>query len=50
MAVAAWLGSGKAFDRAVAAFAETYADQNDRDYAVLEEAARDGRIAAERSV
>jgi uncharacterized protein (DUF2252 family) len=50
VAIAAYLGSGKAFDRAVAAFAETYADQNERDYAALEEAARDGRIAAERGV
>jgi uncharacterized protein (DUF2252 family) len=50
VAIAAYLGSGRAFDRAVAAFAETYADQNERDYAALEEAARDGRIAAERGV
>jgi len=50
IAIAAYLGSGKAFDRAVAAFAETYADQNERDHAGLEEAARAGRIAAERGV
>jgi uncharacterized protein (DUF2252 family) len=50
IAIAAYLGSGKAFDRAIAAFAETYADQNERDYAALEEAARVGRIAAERGV
>ena len=47
VAIGAYLGSGKAFDRAVAAFAETYADQNERDHAELEEAARAGRIAAE---
>jgi uncharacterized protein (DUF2252 family) len=50
VAIAAYLGSGKAFDRAIATFAETYADQNERDYAALEEAARDGRIAAERGI
>jgi uncharacterized protein (DUF2252 family) len=50
IAIAAYLGSGKAFDRAIGAFAETYADQNERDHAALEEAARAGRIAAERGV
>ena len=50
IAIAAYLGSGKAFDRAIATFAETYADQNERDHAALEEAVRDGRIAAERGV
>jgi uncharacterized protein (DUF2252 family) len=50
VAIGAYLGSGKAFDRAIGAFAETYADQNERDYAELEEAARAGRIAAERGV
>ena len=50
IAIAAYLGSGKAFDRAIAAFAETYADRNERDHAALEEAARAGRIAANRGV
>jgi len=50
IAIAAYLGSGKAFDRAIAAFAETYADQNERDHAALEAAARAGRIAAEHGV
>jgi uncharacterized protein (DUF2252 family) len=50
IAIAAYLGSGKAFDRAVAGFAETYADQNERDHAALEEAVRDGHMAAERGV
>ena len=50
VAIGAYLGSGKAFDRAIGAFAETYADQNERDHAELEEAARAGRIAAERGV
>jgi hypothetical protein len=50
IAIAAYLGSGKAFDRAMAAFAEAYADQNERDYSAVEQAARDGRIAVERGV
>ena len=35
VAIAAYLGRGGAFDRAVAAFAERYADQNERDHAAL---------------
>jgi uncharacterized protein (DUF2252 family) len=50
VAIAAYLGSGKAFDRALAVFAEAYAAQNERDHATLEEAVRDGRLAAERGV
>jgi uncharacterized protein (DUF2252 family) len=50
VAIAAYLGSGQVFDRAIAAFAETYADQNERDHAAVEDAARAGRIASERGV
>jgi hypothetical protein len=50
VAIAAYLGAGPAFDRATAAFAETYADQTERDHAALEEAVRAGRVAAERGV
>ena len=50
VAIAAYLGAGSAFDRAIVRFAEAYADQNERDYAALEKAVRDGRIAAERGV
>jgi uncharacterized protein (DUF2252 family) len=50
VAIAAYLGSGVAFDRAMASFAETYADQNDRDYRALQEAAASGRIVAEMGV
>src|SRR3954452_10811867 len=46
-AIAGYLGSGDAFDRAIAAFAEAYADQNDADYAALKRAACSGRIAVE---
>ena len=47
IAIAAYLGSGDAFDRAMATFAEAYADQNDRDYRALQEAAASGRVRAE---
>src|SRR4051794_929982 len=46
-AIASYLGSGDSFDRAIAAFAEAYADQNDADYAALKHAACSGRIAVE---
>ncbi len=38
VAITAYLGRGKTFDRAVAAFSTRYADQNERDYAALERA------------
>jgi hypothetical protein len=47
VAIAAYLGPGTAFDRAIVTFAETYADQTERDHAALEQAVRDGRLAAE---
>src|SRR3954451_22846940 len=49
-AIASYLGSGDSFDRAMATFAETYADQNDADYAALKHAADAGRITAETGV
>ncbi len=50
IAIAAYLGGGDAFDNAMAAFAETYADQNERDYRVLEAAVTSGRVVAELGV
>ncbi len=50
IAIAAYLGSGRAFDRAMASFAEAYADQNERDYRALQEAVASGRVAAEMGV
>jgi uncharacterized protein (DUF2252 family) len=50
IAIAAYLGSGDTFDRALAAFAEAYADRNDADYRALGESARTGRVAVERGV
>ncbi|MEX5635218.1 DUF2252 domain-containing protein [Parafrankia sp. FMc2] len=44
IAIAAYLGTGGAFDRAVAQFAEAYADQNEADHAALAAAARTGRV------
>jgi uncharacterized protein (DUF2252 family) len=44
IAIAAYLGKGDTFDTAMASFAETYADQNERDYEALRTAADEGRI------
>jgi hypothetical protein len=50
VATGAYLGSGETFDRALAEFAEAYADQNERDFAAFGEAVDSGRIAAETGV
>jgi hypothetical protein len=42
----AYLGASPKFDRAMAAFAESYADQNERDHAALREAVASGRVEA----
>jgi uncharacterized protein (DUF2252 family) len=47
VAITSYLGTGRSFDRAMASFAETYADQNERDYAALRQAVDAGRITAE---
>jgi thiamine monophosphate kinase len=47
IAIASYLGKGDVFDRAMADFSAAYADQNERDYEALVEAARSGRIAVE---
>ena len=46
VALAAYLGSSRKFDRAIAEFAETYADQNERDYAALQAAVKSGKAEA----
>jgi uncharacterized protein (DUF2252 family) len=46
IALAAYLGGSARFDQAIAAFAETYADQNERDYAALQAAVKDGKAEA----
>ena len=47
IAIAAYLGKGDSFDRALATFAEAYADQNERDYEAVSEAVASGRLVAE---
>jgi uncharacterized protein (DUF2252 family) len=46
VALAAYLGGSDKFGQAIADFAETYADQNERDYAALQAAVKDGRAEA----
>jgi uncharacterized protein (DUF2252 family) len=50
IAIASYLGASGVFDRAIAAFASAYADQNERDYEALSQAAASGRITVERGV
>ena len=50
VAIAAYLGSGDAFEQAVREFTVAYADQNERDHANLVEAIKRGRIQAEHDV
>jgi Uncharacterized protein conserved in bacteria (DUF2252) len=50
VAIAGYLGSGDAFDRAVAEFAEAYADQTEMDYAALLEAIDSGRVEAQTGI
>ena len=44
IALAAYLGGSGKFDEAIADFAETYADQNELDYAALQAAVKDGKV------
>jgi uncharacterized protein (DUF2252 family) len=46
IALAAYLGRSDKFDQAIADFAETYADQNELDYAALQAAVKDGKAEA----
>ena len=46
VALAAYLGGSAKFDQAIADFAETYADQNERDYAALQAAVKEGKVEA----
>jgi uncharacterized protein (DUF2252 family) len=47
VAISSYLGTSDTFDRALAVFAESYADQNERDYTELKAAADSGRIDVE---
>lgn len=46
IAIGSYLGGGRSFDRAIADFAPAYADQNERDYAAVAAAVKEGRVAA----
>ena len=50
IAIAAYLGGGDRFDRAILEFSKAYAEQNERDYRALVAAADDGRIEAKLGV
>jgi hypothetical protein len=50
VAIASYLGGGDVFDRAIADFAETYADQSERDYDELVAAVKSGRVSARTGV
>jgi uncharacterized protein (DUF2252 family) len=46
IAIAAYMGTNGRFERSMTAFAEAYADQNQRDHDALVAAVRDGRLQA----
>ena len=50
IAIGSYLGGKPVFDHAVAEFAAGYADQNEKDYQLLQAAEQSGRIAAVRDV
>jgi len=47
IAIAAYLGGGDSFDRAILEFSNAYAEQNERDYQQLAAAVKSGRITAQ---
>jgi uncharacterized protein (DUF2252 family) len=47
IAIASYLGTSDAFDRAIVKYAEAYADQNQHDYLAFQHAVGSGRIVAE---
>ncbi|HET9895474.1 MAG TPA: DUF2252 domain-containing protein [Streptosporangiaceae bacterium] len=48
--ITAYLGTSDTFDKAVAEFAARYADLNEQDFMALDEAAKTGRVLAQRGV
>jgi uncharacterized protein (DUF2252 family) len=50
IAIGAYLGSSAAFETAIGEFAATYADQNERDYALFRAAVKSGRLTAKTGV
>ena len=47
VAIAAYLGGGSSFDRAILDFSNAYAEQNERDYQALSAAVSSGAIKAQ---
>ena len=47
IAIAAYLGNGDSFDRAIVEFSKAYAQQNERDYQALNAAVKSGKIDAQ---
>ncbi len=50
IAIASYLGNNPTFDKALARFAESYADQNERDYEAFAAACKSGRLHAEEGI
>jgi uncharacterized protein (DUF2252 family) len=50
IAIASYMGRSDILDRALADFAETYADQNERDHRALVDAVASGRVKAEQGI
>ena len=46
VAIAAYLGAGDVFDRAIVDFSRAYADRNEDDYAAMQRAVEDGRLVS----
>jgi hypothetical protein len=44
--ISGYMGRSDVFDKALAAFAKAYADQNEKDHAALERAIRKGTVKA----
>jgi predicted alpha/beta hydrolase len=49
-AIYGYIGKGQAFPEAIGDFAAAYADQTERDYQLLVEAVKSGRVSAETGV
>jgi uncharacterized protein (DUF2252 family) len=50
IAIASYLGNSNTFEKALTRFAETYADQNERDHEAFVKACRSGRLHAEEGI
>ena len=50
IAIAAYLGGGNSFDRAILEFSRAYADQNESDFKALKDAVDSGRVIAQTGI